>query len=199
MALVLLVALVQVGYVIVQGRSRERLAAHDAQALAIGLSLLPPTDARLGTRLLRADVGEELLIGCLAVDAKALRRAAVGVVLVGAQAVELALIHVVGQVELDTEAHQIAHLGTLSGLEGLVNTHLAIGGYIVTQAELALDLGHIVHSLNGGTALAAGSNEALQVDDGVAPSLVATLHGGTHVIIGNGAPEVGAELTVLAQ
>ena len=88
MALMLVVAFVEVADVVVQGGRREGLARLDVKSCSAVVALLPPTDVGLGACLLRSDVGIELLVGGLLVDADVLRGGAVAIVLDGSAAIE---------------------------------------------------------------------------------------------------------------
>ena len=60
----------------------------------------------------------------------------------------MALVHLVRHVELHTEAHEVAHLCTGSGLEVLGNAYLSVGTNEVRQSKCSRDLGHIINDLN---------------------------------------------------
>ena len=201
MALGFLLALVEVHNVVMQGRCGERLVRLDAESDARLVRLPPPADVGLRSCFLRADVGEELLVGSLLTQANRHAFLAVCIVLDGAAPVVLALVVVVRHVHHHSEAEHVADLGARHGAHLLGNVDGSAFQDDVGHGEPGLYAWHVVGSLDGHGVLFlllfGGQRRELHL--GVAPDKHALVQTGTHVVVGDGSPEVGSERSTFAQ
>ena len=201
MALVFVHSLVEVHDVIVQSRCRERIARLEAQSEAARVGLAPPTDVGLRASLLRTDVGEELVVGRLLNQTDGNAIFAVGIVLDGASAVVFALVEVVRHVHHHTVAEHIADLGILRGGHLLEHMDGTTFDDNVGHHELSLYARHVVCGLHRHLVLLLGlfGGERGESHLGILPGTHAALQTGTHIVIGDGAPEVRTQRATLAQ
>lgn len=113
MPLLLIEALVQRLDGVVQCRSREGSFGHDAQAVSSCVEHVPPAYIGLRARLLRADIGIELLVHALAVYAEVGAVVAVCVVLDRPAAIILYRLERTGHGHLHAETEHVGHFRAL--------------------------------------------------------------------------------------
>ena len=196
MALVLLGALVE-GLHIVMERT-HRGSAMNKHSETILRGLLPPTNVSLVARLLRTDIGIELLVGGLHVLAYALGLVAVGIVLDGTSAVELRLVHVVRQLHHHAEAKHVGQLGAV-GLHGLSHLDASIDINDIRQGKLNTTILDAIRHIHMGFTVTLASTDVQDHQLGRAPEGIIVVHVSTHVIIRNGSPEERLQRSSIAK
>ena len=202
MALIFLVAIIQLVCIEVEGTCIEWLAVLDHESEACCICLLPPTDIALGSTFLWADVWEILVVCIVAVDTYLHAVLTVGVVFDRTTAVVLALVHFVWQLHQHTEAEEIAYFLAFCSDEVLGHLYgTCVCHNLIDQFQLALYLWHIVVGADGigiGLLVLLYGNSA-QFQLRVLPYLEFLLESCTHVIICRSTPEVWLQGAAFAE
>ena len=115
--------------------------------MIFAIGLLPPADITLQTSLLWTNIRIELLICCLAIDAKALRLFAIGIVLYRTAAIEHTMIHLIRQLHDNTITEHIRNLGTCCRLEIHGNVHASILIQAIVHRQCCLYLRKVIYRL----------------------------------------------------
>ena len=176
-----------------QCRGRERSFGYNLHAIAAGIQLFPPTDVGLVSGFLRTDVGVELFVYTLAIDAQIGAMVTVTVVFNRAASVEINGIEVLRHLHLHTETEHRRYLGILIGCHLLGD----FNGTLVVDDILQIKFGrngfHVVFGCNLYLIVYGSGSQADKFQSRVFPYCKAVLQAGTHIIIGRSTPEVGGQ------
>ena len=129
---------------VVQGGSRERGIGHELQPRAFHVEDFPPTDVCFRARLLRTDVGIELFVYGLVINAEVCAVVAVAVILHRPASVVRNVFKILGHDQLHAEAEHVGCLFPLVGHHLLVDLYGSPVVDGIGQVKLGRHAPHVV-------------------------------------------------------